>query len=424
MAYDDQFLGITLPLPAVLPGRSASIVHSSELTNEVLAEYPNYAVITDAERRAPAYVVALLNRPLLKPTSRTDSWRVDSRIGAEFQLDNAYYARNEWDRGHMARRASAGWGETTREAQKAADATFYYSNACLQHENVNQDEWLALEDWVQDLAIAKDGKTVVFAGPVYGSAPRVIIPDGRAPGEIPAAFFKVVAFINNGTEDAAERDRLDVRAFLMFQDEAAIEVKDKQGRLIFEFQHYQTTIREIESLTGLGFPDVIYERNPLYFYPDDEVRNRLGVTHFPERVDVNAPSDLVGHGQRRTPVRDDEIQVYLAAAQPVPANGADEWVSVLNLENTSVDLKGWRIQDKQRRAVVLNGVLQPGEAAVFRSSTNLRPVLLPNEGGVLTLLNDLGEQVDRVDYTQRDLTAARGLPIFFPTYRPQSRQLR
>lgn len=419
MPYDENFLGVRLPLPVAKPERIGAVLRRSGLRDETIADYPNFAVVTDAEKRSPAYVVAMINQPLMKKTSRTDKWRVDTRIGEEFQLDNAYYARNEWDRGHMARRESAGWGKSQREAQEASDGTFYFSNACLQHENVNQDEWLALEDWVQNLSIAKDGKIVVFAGPVYGDTPRTITPQGRKLAEIPAAFFKLVVFINNGNQDAAQAGKLDVRAFLMYQDAAAM--ADKNGREVFEFQKYQVTVREIELLTGLDFPDEVYERNPLCFHPNDEAKN-LGATSFPERIDVDSADDLIGHGQRRTPVRDDDVQVYVAAANVAPTTGDEEWVSVLNLENKAVDLKDWKLRDKQKRETTLNGILKPGEAKVFTASAGLRPVLLPNEGGLIVLLNGKGEQVDRVDYTKKDLERAKDaqknpMPLFFPTYR-------
>lgn len=260
MAYDPEFLGFTLPLPTAGPSRAGSILRRQELADGVRAEYPTYAVVTDAEKRAPLFAALMIDGAKRQKTSRSDNWRIDSRVGAENQLDNSYYQRNPWDRGHMARRDSAGWGDTRQAAQRASDETFYYSNACLQHENVNQDEWLQLEDWAADLAAADRRRVVVFTGPVFGDAPRIINPPGRHPAQIPAAFFKVVCW-------SGEDGQLAVAAFMVHQDAEAL--KDKQGRLRYDFQKYQVTIREIEIATGLEFSDEVYERNPLFFYESE-----------------------------------------------------------------------------------------------------------------------------------------------------------
>jgi len=300
-----------------------------------------------------------------------------------------------------------------KAAQNASDETFYYSNACLQHECVNQDEWLALEDWAQKLDAAKDGKVVVFSGPIHGDFSRTIRPEGRTPAEIPTAFFKVVCFVGE------QSGGLEVRAFIVQQDREAM--RDKDGRKTFNFQKYQVTIREIEELTGLDFPDDVYERNPLFYYDRDEARVH-GVEVFPERVDVDVPEDVVGRGHMRKAIRDDEVQVYLAAAQIAPKDGV-EWVSVLNLEPVEVDIVGWTLTDRLGRVATLRGRLEPGESRVFGTGAGLDPVKLPNNGGLLILRNAAGEQIDRIEYTGDDVgrwekDVGPGKPLFFATYRP------
>ncbi len=118
---------------------------------------------------------------------------------------------------------------------------------------------------------------------------------------------------------------------LVFQDEESM--ADLGGRKKYDYQHYQTTIREIELATGLKFDDQIFEKNPLFFNESDEAK-KLKVTSFPERVDVNGPEDLIGKGDERTPARDDDINVYLAGAHiaPTPGSNQKEWVSILNME--------------------------------------------------------------------------------------------
>lgn len=397
MSYDPNFLGFPLPLPTASPSRVSSVLRKEDLTDGDRAEYPNYAVVTDKDKRSPMFAVLLIDGAQKKTTRRSNNWRIDTRIGREFQLDNSYYTHNRWDRGHMARRDSAGWGPTQQAAQRASDETFYYSNACLQHENLNQDEWLMLEDWAADLAVNAGRRVVVFTGPVFGDAPRIIEPEGRPAAHIPAAFFKVVCWASATAE-------LEVAAFLVHQDTEAL--KDTSGRHKYNYQHYQVTIREIEAATGLDFPDQVYERNPLYYYESDTAKS-AGAEHFPERFDVNAPGDIIRRdGQGRYSVLDDEVEVYIAAAHVIPDVGQTEWVSLVNLGSTDVVLDGWQLTDRNGRKATLAGVLAPGASIVLSGST-LGTVQLADKGGVLTLKNASGAQIDRVDYTERDVKNLR-----------------
>src|SRR5712671_448095 len=413
--YDSRFLGIELPLPKFSPARVGDILQLGSLAAGGLATYPNYAVTTDKKHRAPAFAVLHIDQKKFQKTTRSDNWQIDTRVGAEWQLDNSYYANNPWDKGHMADRESAGWGSSLREAQVAADETFFYSNACLQHMNLNQDEWLALEQWIMELKLVKNGRVTVFTGPVFGDTPRIVTPTGRPSAIVPVGFFKVICFINKTTS------QLDVRAFVVYQDTDAL--KDLQGRKTFNFANYQSTITEIERLTGLLFPNEVYERNPLLFHENADAGARLNIRSFPERIDINQPSDIVHHDTRRIVVADDNVEVYIAAALVRPIDGPkDEWVALANYENTLMDVKEWTLTDKAGHVLKLTGVIEPGGSMVLRGA-QLRPVTLPDNGGVITLFNAAGERIDLADYTKKDIDALRrakpnrNLPLNFHTYR-------
>jgi endonuclease G len=242
--YRTDFLGVEVPFPTFTPELDQKVLRKQILTDEIYADYINYTIVMNADLRTPVFAALNIDQQKLKNVSQR-GWRIDSRIGSENQLNNDYYAANPWDRGHLARRASAAWGDSLREAKQASDDTFFFSNASLQHENFNQDEWSALEDWVKDLSIDGTDKISVFSGPFFEPFVRSITPQGRTTALIPSGFFKVVAFINKSNE-------LDARAFIMRQD--ADTLLDKRGRRMFEFQRYQVSIMEIEELTGLLFP--------------------------------------------------------------------------------------------------------------------------------------------------------------------------
>ena len=402
--YDPDFLPKHVPLPSFSPSVAGDVLQRGQLRDEVYADYANYTIAMHKPYRTLLFAALNVDQKEYRTTERSNRWRIDSRIGGENQLDNAYYRNNPWDRGHLARRATAAWGKTRKIAQRAADETFYFSNASLQHANFNQDEWLALENWVADLELDKGDRFSVFSGPVFGDFMRAIRPNGREPGYVPSAFFKVVFFMNKS-------DELDVRAFLVPQDTQAL--RDKRGRRTFNHQIYQVSVAEIEALTGLDFPEVLPERNPLYYMPGDEARDR-NVHEFPERREVNGPDDIVRDNDKPREIRfaDDEVDVFIAAAMINPAGSESEgeWVSIINLESKPASIDGWTLSDDRRRTKKLKGTLGPGEAVRIQP---LRPVMLANDrAGFIQLVDDKKQQIDRVPYTEEQ-AAREGQPIVF-----------
>ncbi|MEM1300049.1 MAG: DNA/RNA non-specific endonuclease [Pseudomonadota bacterium] len=410
--YDPNFLGTPLPLPGFAPDLIERVLERDDLAEDpgtgkrLLAHYHNYTVAMHQVERTPLYAALNINQEQFRSVGRSNNWRTDSRIGDENQLNNDYYTSNPWDRGHLARRSSAAWGATGREAKLASDDTFFFSNASLQHANFNQDEWLALENWVAELDVDATDRISVFSGPIFGDHPRSITPAGRATAKIPAAFYKVVCWVNSAIE-------LQVRAFVMAQDAEAL--RDKRGfrsrhtgsagsaRRLEDFQRYQVSVTEIEEQTGLIFPQNIPDENPLLFNPPgEEDQDRvaaLNVDRFPERIEVDRPAEVIAPGQAREVVMDDDVDVFIAAAL-VNASGDErfgEWVSIINLTNAEVDLAGWRLKDPQAE-LAIEGSLGPGEAIQIGP---LSPIALGNSGGTIGLYDDQDRRIDRVKYPRQ-----------------------
>ncbi|MEO0768147.1 MAG: DNA/RNA non-specific endonuclease [Cyanobacteria bacterium J06649_4] len=417
-AYNPDFLGdnISLPMPNFSPAVIGNVLTRLQLRDGIYADYVNYTVVMNSVRRSPIYAALNIDQNLIKGARRKKGWDIDTRIGSDFQLDNAYYRSNPWDRGHLARRSSIAWGPTAREAKKASDSTFFYSNATLQHENFNQDEWLALEDWVKNLMLDENGKITEFTGPIYGDFGRMITPAGRQPAETPSAFFKIVCFISKETKE------LDVRAFIMFQDSEAL--ANKRGKDFIDFQRYQVTVSEIESLTGLDFDDQIYEKNPLLYNENEEKQEELNIPEFPERIQVDTPEEMISKEEERDFAVDQEVPVYIAAAMvnPVENERENEWISIINLSSEMVDLSGWTLSDMRRSPLELSTVLsesqlslQPGEAVRVQP---VKPVILSNQSGVIALHErpteqfSRGRRIDRVHYSTEQ-ASREGVPIIF-----------
>jgi uncharacterized protein YukJ len=87
----------------------------------------------------------------------------------------------------------------------------------------------------------------------------------------------------------------------------------------------------------------------------------------------------------------------------------EETVTLLNARNVPVDLAGWSIADRTKARMPLKGVLDAGEA---RRVPIRAPLALGNSGGLITLLDPGGLQVDGVAYT-RDDARVEGWTVVF-----------
>ena len=413
--YNKDFLtGVTIELPGFSHQLNQQILKdNAKLRDGLIKDYIHYSVVMNKHinKRSPAFVALNIDQNLHKVVLSNSNWQDDDDIGDEHQLDNRYYkgTTNPWDRGHMAMRRTTAWGKTKQDAQRASDETFYYSNSCLQHKNLNRDEWKALEYWVFNLKQDSDGKITSFSGPIYGDHDRTIRPGNNPLALIPAGFFKVVCFINKDTH------ALDVRAFVMYQDVAAL--KDLKGGKQFNNQTYQVTMMEVEALTGVQFSSAIFEANPL-FATNEGVDNNINLGTTPERHEVMGTEDIINTGQQRPTIKDDIVDVFIAAAMVNP-RGRDrhnEWISIINFSGNAVDISGWTLEDNSAKKLNINDVLtdsakrvlQPGESRVIGP---LEPLMLSNIKDVIKLYDGDNARIDWVNYGEHMVKS--GEPVLF-----------
>jgi uncharacterized protein YukJ len=105
---------------------------------------------------------------------------------------------------------------------------------------------------------------------------------------------------------------------------------------------------------------------------------------------------------------DGSVRIVGALANPAVSPEV-ETVTLLNATRQTVDLRGWRILDRDKNTMDLSGLISAGDAARI---TLIPPVVLPNKGGQITLLNRDGLRVDGVAYTERDASRP-GFSIVF-----------
>lgn len=254
--YDPDFLGFEAPFPKLtnaikskafeLPGSSGSAKHE--------LKYHHYSVIFNKDRKL-AFVAGVNYDPtaaVQHPRDKDgDKWFFDPRVSADgaFQAGEELYAGNPLDRGHLVRRADAGWGNTKKEAKLANDDTFHFTNCSPQHSITNQGKikdappglklWGKIEDHVAAQGKKNRRKLSVFNGPVF--RPSDMVYRGV---KIPKEFWKLVVFANDADEPTAA-------AFVLTQ--ASLIQGLEEEFEIGEYKAVQVRVKDLEAKTSLNF---------------------------------------------------------------------------------------------------------------------------------------------------------------------------
>ena len=242
-----------------------------------------------------------LNKMKPVPGNKGRNWFVDPRVGRENQIPNYPYVRTMWDRGHLTRRTAVTWGDSSVYATKASNDSCAYTNACMQHENFNEDEWRAVELEVSNFKEAS--KLTVITGPVFTRSDRYYVREfGDFPVRIPAAFWKTVSYVNSSNE-------LRTDAYIFFQDLPSIRSSDALSRI--SVKDMQVTTTELSCWTGLEFDAVLFDTNPLKFYDGPESisikKRRELMEKHPDTLELDAGivgAVSIGQIRRQFPLND------------------------------------------------------------------------------------------------------------------------
>jgi endonuclease G len=240
--FDVNFLGLPVPVPA-LAG-----------VGTVLLPYTHFSVLMRLDKRLAAVTALGIDGEKLMDLDRSGiQWRLDPRLAEDQQTGERLYARNDIDRGHLVRRASAVWGATRDEAAQANEDTFYYTNAAPQAAKFNQglDLWLGLESYLLEHAADYARRLIVLTGPIFGDTDPVY-----RGVDIPLLFFKVAVFLQDG--------ELAATGYVVDQTPQLADLPDvpRPGTIdeappLGPFRTFQVPIRDIAAMTGLDLGQLV-----------------------------------------------------------------------------------------------------------------------------------------------------------------------
>ena len=246
--YDPDFLGggdLAVPLPG-LGDRADDVAPVADDPGGEL-KYRHFSVIQSKSRRLPMLTAVNIDGARSFRLRRQGTWRLDARLDPEHQIGNQLYRRNPLDRGHMVRRRDPGWGATREEAQEAEIDTFHYTNSAPQHKDLNQRDWVGLEDYIMESAETRDFKVSVFTGPVFRDDDRRLREQpGAEDVQIPEEFWKVAVMVNSDT------GKLSATGYVLSHGEMIRDLTEA-AFVLGRYETYQVQLARVEEVTGLDF---------------------------------------------------------------------------------------------------------------------------------------------------------------------------
>jgi uncharacterized protein YukJ len=135
------------------------------------------------------------------------------------------------------------------------------------------------------------------------------------------------------------------------------------------------------------------------WHSDDQTGHRIeGGVSGPPGDQPNPPDPFEPGGLPTPEAPDGALRIVAALVNPARSPEV-ETVTLLNLTAQDVNLAGWKLLDRDKHAMPLSGTIKAGETLRV---TLAAPVVLPNKGGIITLLNADGLRVDGVSYTKAE----------------------
>ena len=202
---------------------------------EVYLERMGYTVSFNPQTNIPNWVAWELNpERLVERESRSDKFLPDPDIDERRAVTTDDYKGSGWDRGHMCPAGDNRWH------WKAMYQSFYMTNICPQHHNLNRGDWKELEEACRRWASIEP--VYIVCGPILYKTPKYGYIGQKHKVRIPDAFFKVVL---TGVEGGHPR-----AVGFIYKNESGNYKRDK----------YVNSIDEVERITSIDFFPALPDR--------------------------------------------------------------------------------------------------------------------------------------------------------------------
>ncbi|WP_294471639.1 DNA/RNA non-specific endonuclease [uncultured Bacteroides sp.] len=149
---------------------------------EQIIRHTGYTVSYNRDLKLPNWVSYELTRKETKGKEKRSNRFIADPLVKGAIATNADYTRSGYDKGHMAPAADMKWSPV------AMNESFYFSNMCPQHPQLNRRGWKKLEEKIRDWAVA-DSAIIIICGPIIKNQSKTI---GKNKVVVPQQFFKVI----------------------------------------------------------------------------------------------------------------------------------------------------------------------------------------------------------------------------------------
>ena len=150
--------------------------------SDTLVKRKIYTVLYSQKYQQPIWIDYSVSNKECNATRKGMDFYIEKGITTS---DNADYAENEWDKGHMAPAADFCVDRETLML------TFSYLNCALQHYKLNRGVWKQLE--ANEREWAKTDSLIIHIDVIFDSKSKKL-PSGAT---VPSAFRKTITFYNS-----------------------------------------------------------------------------------------------------------------------------------------------------------------------------------------------------------------------------------
>jgi endonuclease G len=284
--FDRQFLGEKVPMPTIKAeprfGGLLRLPRPAREVDEFELRYHHFSVLMCAGRRLAYLSACNVDYAAEATVGRSEGaarWKLDPRLDASQQLGSGYYAKNDYDKGHLTRREDVAWGRDKEQAKAANQDSFTYTNSAPQHFRYNQSSagkglrlWGELENFITSQGEEQRTRLSIFNGPVFSTADKPL-----KDALVPLAFFKIVIW-RDGTEQPG------AVGFLLEQKDLVVDLAERID--VGDFEVRQRRIADIEAMLDIEFGEKVRNWDRLLVHEAREA------TDAGEGVPIGAMADI------------------------------------------------------------------------------------------------------------------------------------